>query len=205
MPGRQPWIAKPERGQSRTIIFWWWWHHRPGCANVRQRPLPARAQIRPRSSADQSGMNKLQLVFLIALTSGCLATQRNSNLGTCRRGPAGSYSCLIRIPKRLAGVMLIAKTSQEASPDGKSPWSGVKIWLRNVDSHSVEIQGLESKNVRLEPGQTMEVIPKSGIPSEAMIAFVDTSEVGVRLTVEILAPNLLGKEVRIIGHTSDAL
>jgi hypothetical protein len=151
-------------------------------------------------------MNKLVFVILIGLTAGCLVTQRNWNLGICRFSHTGSYNCVIRVPKSLAGVTLIAEPNPGGASGSDSLLIGeLRIRLQNVDSHSVEILAFDKDNIRLNPGESVEGTTKSNVEKQAIIGFVDTSEGAIKLAVEILASSSIGEKVRIVGHSADAL
>ncbi|MCX6924655.1 MAG: hypothetical protein NT154_15790 [Verrucomicrobia bacterium] len=122
-------------------------------------------------------------------------------MGICRYPNTGSNICIIKVPKNPSGVTLIAKRDLGVATGDKSLWNGeLRLRLKNVDGHPVEIGTFDRDTItRLNPGESVEVTTKSAVTSEAYVGYIDTSESGAKLAIQIVASGIAGEEVRIVG------
>jgi hypothetical protein len=145
-------------------------------------------------------MNKLLLLPLIIMIQGCVTWQRTWNLGVCEESATGSYGCIVKVPKSAAAAHL----SAEIKPLKITvPSTDLKVKLRNNESHTIEIQGLDTGAAYLKPDEDFVVLSKRDAGGWAICSF-DTSEGAIRLGVEILGGKPAGTAIRIVAHSSDA-
>jgi hypothetical protein len=147
-------------------------------------------------------MNKLLLLPLIIMIQGCVTWQRTWNLGVCEESATGAYGCLVKVPKSAAAVHLSAKI-EPLNNAQVVPSTDLKVKLRNNESHTIEIEGLDAGAAYLKPGEDFVVLAKRDAGGWAICSF-DTSEGAIRFGVEILGGKPAGTTICIRAHSSDA-
>jgi hypothetical protein len=156
----------------------------------------------------------LLITFFLTLVQGCVWC-RHWNLGACQELPNGIYGHTVKAPRFSAGVnvYLAVDTGPKHFPYNPNPnppqfGASVKVRIQNKESHTIEIQGLNTGNVYLKPEESFELDithnPTNEI-NEVPVCSLDTHSGAIKIEVDVLNGRPKGATVIIRGESCDGI
>jgi hypothetical protein len=151
-------------------------------------------------------MKKILPIFLLILVQGCAimygAWWRHWDLGVCQESPAGVYGRTVKVPKCSAAVRMFAVIHRDNIPISKT--ASMRIRIQNKESHTITIEGLETRYVYLKPDESFELDITPNYESNlGYICCFDTRNGSIKVAIDILSGRPEGATISIVGEASD--